>query len=128
MVFTTPVFWAFFLLTALSVFVLRERDPHVRRPFAVPLYPELPIAFSGICAYMIYAGLDYADRKLHMLAALLVLVAGMALVGLLLYRQSRGMTGAQLPPGPSGRAPGLPAKDTVFRPEGAVYRPADPPE
>ena len=36
---SAPVFWAFFLLTGLSVFVLRRRNPHVARPFSIPLFP-----------------------------------------------------------------------------------------
>src|SRR5262249_52282861 len=39
--FTAPVFWLFFLLTGVSVFVLRARDWDVERPFRVPLYPLL---------------------------------------------------------------------------------------
>ena len=30
---TAPVFWVFFLLTGISLFVLRERDRQVERPF-----------------------------------------------------------------------------------------------
>src|SRR5262249_37746429 len=47
---TAPVFWLFFLLTGLSLFVLRERDKHLERPFKVPLYPELPLVFCASCA------------------------------------------------------------------------------
>ena len=42
---TAPIFWVFFLLTGISLFVLRERDPHIERPFKVPFYPELPLIF-----------------------------------------------------------------------------------
>jgi len=34
------IFWVFFLLTAFSLFVLRERDKDIERPFKVPLYPK----------------------------------------------------------------------------------------
>jgi amino acid transporter len=89
-VVTTPVFWLFFLFSGLSVFVLRQRDPHLARPFTVPLYPELPLLFCGICAYMIYAGIEYA-KAMHMLGGLIVVTAALAIVGLLLHRLSQGM-------------------------------------
>ena len=59
------VFWLFFLLTGLSVFVLRERDKTLERPFRVPLYTELPIIFCLSCGYMLYSSIDYAalDRR-----------------------------------------------------------------
>jgi amino acid transporter len=57
---TAPVFWGFFLLSGLSLFALRQRDPDVERPFSVPLYPLLPLIFCGYCGYMLYSALDYA--------------------------------------------------------------------
>ncbi|MDH3719462.1 MAG: amino acid permease [Planctomycetota bacterium] len=57
---TAPVFWFFFLMTGLSVFVLRKRDRRIDRPFAVPFYPIVPILFCGMCAYMLYASIMYA--------------------------------------------------------------------
>ena len=57
--FVSPVFWLFFLLTALSLFVLRRREPTHARPFRVPLYPLTPLVFAGSCAYMLYSSLAY---------------------------------------------------------------------
>jgi APA family basic amino acid/polyamine antiporter len=57
--FTAPVFWLFFLLSGVSLFVLRIRDPHAVRPFRVPLYPLLPLAFCATCVYMLAASLSY---------------------------------------------------------------------
>jgi amino acid transporter len=57
---TAPVFWGFFLLTGLSLFALRQRDPHIARKFHVPLFPLLPLIFCGMCGYMLYSALDYA--------------------------------------------------------------------
>jgi APA family basic amino acid/polyamine antiporter len=57
---TAPVFWLFFLLTGVSLFVLRKREPERQRPFKVPLYPILPLIFCGMCAYMLYSSIDYA--------------------------------------------------------------------
>lgn len=57
--FTAPVFWLFFLLTGLSLFLLRRREPEVDRPFRVPLYPILPAIFCATCAYMLWSSLSY---------------------------------------------------------------------
>lgn len=57
---TAPVFWTFFLLTGLSLFVLRRQDPERHRPFQVPLYPLTPLLFCCTCAYMLYSSIDYA--------------------------------------------------------------------
>ncbi len=57
---TAPVFWAFFLLTGISLFVLRLVDPQRPRPFRTPLFPLPPIIFCGMCIYMLYSSLDYA--------------------------------------------------------------------
>jgi amino acid transporter len=58
--FTAPVFWLFFLLTGVSLFVLRRRDPAGARPFTVPLYPITPLVFCATCAYLLYASLAYS--------------------------------------------------------------------
>lgn len=57
--FTAPVFWLFFLLTGISLFVLRRREPDTPRPFKVPLYPVLPLLFCASCAYMLWSSLSY---------------------------------------------------------------------
>jgi amino acid transporter len=83
---TAPVFWFFFLLNALSLFVLRSRDRGLKRPFQVPLYPLLPAVFCATCAYMLYAGIEYAGK--------LGLIGGLLLVaGLPLYAVSRRLAG-----------------------------------
>jgi amino acid transporter len=82
------VFWAFFLLTGISVFVLRERDRDVPRPFKVPLYPELPLVFCLSCGYMLYSSIDYALTRGWKGGVFLLGVAPL-LIGLILYRISR---------------------------------------
>jgi hypothetical protein len=159
---TAPVFWFFFLLTALSLFVLRfqeraarspgalnpelrtrwnpvaflarvrqavtpresvarERADHLRsqtttqlpetrpapapdegiiRPFQVPLYPLLPAVFCATCAYMVYAGIEYAGK--------LGLIGGLLLVaGLPLYAVSRRLASPARHGRPGG-GPGTP--------------------
>ena len=62
--FTAPVFSLFFLLAGVSLFVLRRRDPGQPRPFRVPLYPLLPLAFCAMCACMLWASLSYVYNPL----------------------------------------------------------------
>jgi len=57
--FTAPVFWFFFLLSGISLFVLRRREPNAERPFRVPFYPVLPLVFCLVCGYMLWASLSY---------------------------------------------------------------------
>jgi amino acid transporter len=98
MVFTTPLFWLFFFFTSLSLFVLRRRDADIPRPFAVPLYPVLPLLFSGICAYMIYAGIAYA-HNMGLLVGLFAVAGLLTSLGLLLYYFSRRMVRPHTPTG-----------------------------
>jgi amino acid transporter len=55
--YTSPVFWLFFLLTGVSLIVLRYRDPAAQRPFRVPLFPVTPLIFCAVCAYMLYSSI-----------------------------------------------------------------------
>lgn len=57
--YTAPVFWFFFLLTGIALFVLRRKEPHVARPFSVPLYPLTPLLFCLSCAYMLWSSVSY---------------------------------------------------------------------
>jgi amino acid transporter len=57
---TSPVFWLFFLLTGVSLLVLRRKDRDRPRPFVTPLYPLVPLIFIAACAYMLYASVAYA--------------------------------------------------------------------
>jgi amino acid transporter len=84
---TAPVFWLFFLLTGISVFVLRERDKDIARPFQVPFYPELPLIFCISCGYMLYSSTDFALSQ-GWKGGLALLGVLPLLVGLLLYRLS----------------------------------------
>lgn len=61
--FTAPVFWLFFLLSGISLLVLRVREPETARPFRVPLFPLLPLSFCAICLYMLWASLSYVYSK-----------------------------------------------------------------
>jgi basic amino acid/polyamine antiporter, APA family len=73
---STPVFWAFTLLTIAAVFVLRSREPSTERPFRIPLFPLPPIVFAGTCLFMLWASVSYA-RWLTLLGLVPVVVGGL---------------------------------------------------
>lgn len=82
--YTSPVFWFFILLTGLSLIVLRQKDPNRERPFRVPLYPITPILFCLMCGYLLYSSLIYAaskDSNLFGWIGIAVLLAGIPLLG-----------------------------------------------
>ncbi len=58
--YTAPAFWLFFLLTGVSLFVLRRQPPVNADPFRVPLYPVTPLLFCGMCGFMLYSSVSYA--------------------------------------------------------------------
>jgi amino acid transporter len=76
--YTAPVFWLFFLLTGLAFFELRRKEPHIPRPFKVPLYPITPIVFCATCTYLLYSSLAYT--QVGALVGVAVLVAGAILL------------------------------------------------
>jgi amino acid transporter len=58
--FSLPLFWAFLLLVAISLFVLRRREPGILRPFLVPFYPFTPLVFCLACGWMEWTSLQRA--------------------------------------------------------------------
>lgn len=72
--YTAPVFWFFFLLTGISLFILRRNDPDRFRPFRVPLYPVTPLLFCAACSYMLWSSLAYTG--IGALVGVLVLLSG----------------------------------------------------
>jgi amino acid transporter len=83
--YTAPVFWFFFLLTGLSLFVLRTTDPQTRRPFPVPWYPLTPLLFCAFCAFMLHSSLAYTG--IGALAGVLALLSG---IPVLMWVRRRG--------------------------------------
>ena len=57
--YTAPVFWFFLLMVGLALFVLRVREPLVKRPFLVPFYPALPLVFCLSSCYLLYSSVMY---------------------------------------------------------------------
>jgi APA family basic amino acid/polyamine antiporter len=88
--YTAPVFWFFVLLVALSVFVLRRRDPATPRRFRVPLYPATPALFAAAAAYLCYSSVAYIG------VGALVGVAVLAAGGLVLLLDGRDRTAGSL--------------------------------
>jgi amino acid transporter len=79
--YTSPVFWTFFLLTALTLFVFRRRGGDA--PFRVPLYPIVPIAFCVACVYMLYSSINYVrfavEFGVAVFAGLVIMALGIPL-------------------------------------------------
>jgi amino acid transporter len=61
--YTAPAFWLFFMLTGISLFILRRQQPAQPNPFRVPLYPFTPILFIAMCAFMLWSSASYAMSK-----------------------------------------------------------------
>jgi amino acid transporter len=90
--YTAPVFWTILLATGLSLIVLRRREPHVARPFRVPLYPVTPLLFCAVALYMLHASVAYAGR-----GALLGLAVMLAGIPIILLARAPGSSTEPLP-------------------------------
>jgi amino acid transporter len=60
--YTAPAFWLFFLLTGVSLFLLRKQQPLNPAPFRAAL-SLTPILFCGMCGYMLWSSIGYAMSK-----------------------------------------------------------------
>ncbi len=80
--YTSPVFWTFFLLTAVTLFVFRWRVKDAPA-FRVPLYPVVPLAFCAACIYMLYSSINYVrfavEFGVAVFAGLIIMLAGIPL-------------------------------------------------
>jgi amino acid transporter len=101
--YTAPVFWCFFLLTGLSLFVLRGRArnvvsraqtqksvprgqaPDAPRAYRVPLYPLTPALFCCTCAYLLYASVMHTG--IGALVGIAMLACGMPVLWLMRRRR-----------------------------------------
>jgi len=86
--YLSPVYWFFLMLSGGAVIVLRWRLPGAPRPFRVPLFPLLPLLFSGCSAYLLWSSVTYV--KAGAVVGLAVLVLG----ALLLWPLSRSAPAA----------------------------------
>jgi basic amino acid/polyamine antiporter, APA family len=90
--FLSPVYWLFLTMTGISVLVLRRRFPDAERPFEVPLYPYVPLAFIASSLYVFYSSLAYV--RVGAVAGVGVLLAGVVLLVVLRTFASRKLAGA----------------------------------
>ncbi len=88
--YTAPVFWTFFLLTGVTLFVFRQRGGEPPA-FRTPLYPLVPLAFLGSCAYMLWSSIDYLRNPVFGPKFGDMVLAGLAVmsVGIPLYLFAR---------------------------------------
>ena len=49
------MFWSFLLLCTLAPIVLRPTQPYTPPPSNAPLSPLPPLAFPGVCGYLLWA-------------------------------------------------------------------------
>ena len=75
-IFSAPVFWFFFTLVALSLFILRRKDPLAARNYHVPYYPVTPLLFTLVTGLMLYASLSYAWQHWHAMIYFTLAVLG----------------------------------------------------
>jgi amino acid transporter len=88
--YSSPVFWAFLMLSGFAVILLRIRRPDLPRPFRVPWFPVLPLLFCASCAFVTWSSLQYVR-----LGALLG-VGVLALGALLLWWLRRDSAGTAI--------------------------------
>jgi amino acid transporter len=72
--YLSPVYWFFLTCSGISLFVLRRTEPRTPRPFRVPGYPLVPLAFVASSAYVLYASLEFV--RVGAIAGVLVLLLG----------------------------------------------------
>ena len=71
--YTAATVYSFYLASALAVIVLRFKEPAVERPCRVWAYPVVPLAFAGVCAFLIYSAVVYRPAIAAVSGALLLL-------------------------------------------------------
>jgi basic amino acid/polyamine antiporter, APA family len=79
--YLSPVYWLFLTLSGIALLVLRRRYPDAERPFRVPLYPYLPLAFIASSGYVFWSSVAYV--RTGAVVGVAVLAAGAVLLVLL---------------------------------------------
>ncbi len=80
--YTAVAVYAFYMGTALSVIVLRFKEPGVERPYKVTGYPVTTLIFCAVCGFLIYSCVTYAWAFKRVS---IIVLAGILAVGLFLY-------------------------------------------
>ncbi len=55
--------WILYLMTAVSVFVLRKKRPDVDRPYRVIGYPVVPVLFVAVAAFLLVSTMQTRPRE-----------------------------------------------------------------
>jgi APA family basic amino acid/polyamine antiporter len=66
--------WILYLMTAVSVIVLRRKQPNLKRPYRVFAYPFVPVLFVGVAALLLINTLH--DRPRESLMGLFLMALG----------------------------------------------------
>jgi APA family basic amino acid/polyamine antiporter len=85
--YMSPIYWGFLILSGAALIVLRVRRPHATRPFRVPFYPLMPLAFIASSAYVLQSSVAY--YRAGSLAGLGVLGIGAVLLFAVRHRRVR---------------------------------------
>ncbi len=79
--YLSPVYWLFLTMSGVALFVLRRRYPDAQRPFRVPLYPYVPLAFIASSVYVLWSSVAYV--RTGAVVGVAVLAAGAVLLAAL---------------------------------------------
>src|SRR5207248_4976725 len=74
-----PTAWIWYALAMVCLFELRRRDPHMPRPYKVPLYPVLPalVLVMSLCAAGIYAWYYRTEKPVVLWLTLIMYAVGL---------------------------------------------------
>ena len=78
---TAPYFWGFLGLVALSLIVLRFKDP-VTDCFRVPLFPVEPLVLFAVCGALVFASASWVITQKYWAAS--GVVGGLMVIGIIL--------------------------------------------
>ncbi len=79
--YLSPVYWLFLTMSGVALFVLRRRYPEAERPFRVPLYPYVPLAFIASSVYVFWSSVAYV--RTGAMVGVAVLASGAVLLAVL---------------------------------------------
>lgn len=91
--YLSPVYWLFLTLSGVALLVLRRRYPGAERPFRVPLYPYVPLAFIASSVYVFWSSVAYV--RVGAVAGVAVLAAGVVLLAVLRALARRAPAGSR---------------------------------
>jgi len=85
--YLSPVYWLFLTLSGAALMVLRRREPGARRPFRVPGYPVVPLAFIASSVYVFWSSIAYV--RVGAVVGVAVLAVGALLLAALRWSAAR---------------------------------------